>query len=260
MRLAISQLLLCLDKTTLLKDISFSLDAGSICAVVGPNGSGKTSLLRTISGEVGIGKGQVLLNGDDVHKMSMEERAMTLAVLPQASALAFPFTAREVVAMGRIPHGTSRKKDIELADKVLLEMGLMTLSDRDYLTLSGGEKQRVQLARVFCQIWDVQPTACLLLDEPTAALDLAHQLALFGILRRLANSGASILVVLHDINLAMRFADQVLLLNDGAVLSSGEPADVLNVSNIREAFGVDPGIFPTDDSGRPFIIARTKVN
>jgi len=260
LRLAIRQLSWCLGGTTLLKDISLGLDAGSICAIVGPNGSGKTSLLRIASGEVSIEEGQVLFEGNDIHKMSLEERAMSLAVLPQASALEFPFAVKEVVAMGRIPHETSHKVDVGLVDEVLGEMGLMTFSARDYLTLSGGEKQRVQIARVLCQIWDVQQNACLLLDEPTAALDLAHQLALFGTLRQLAESGASVLVVLHDINLAMRFSDQVLLLNDGVVLASGDPANVLNEQNIGDAFGVDPVIYPTEKPDRPFILARTKVD
>jgi iron complex transport system ATP-binding protein len=253
--ISISNLCYRIGDAILLDDISVEIKKGLIVAVVGPNGSGKTSLTKVTSGEVRASSGSVSVAGQDIQSLSLEERARRLAVLPQESALDFPFTVQEVVQMGRIPHLTSMETNWQIVEEVLLEMQLEQLRLRIYPTLSGGEKQRVQIARVLSQVWDVREQACLFLDEPTAPLDLSHQIALFNTLARLRNDGLTVLVVLHDINLALRYAEQVVLLSSGHLQASGAPLDVLNEGNLQDAFNVSIEIFPTSDARRPFILA-----
>jgi iron complex transport system ATP-binding protein len=254
--ISISNLCYRIGAAILLDDISVEIKKGLITAVVGPNGSGKTSLTKVTSGEVRASSGSVTVEGQDIQSLSLEERARRLAVLPQESALDFPFTVQEVVQMGRIPHLTSMETNWQIVEEVLLEMQLEQLRLRIYPTLSGGEKQRVQIARVLCQVWDVREHACLFLDEPTAALDLSHQIALFNTLVRLRNDGLTVLVVLHDINLALRYAEQVVLLSSGHLQASGAPLDVLNQANLQDVFNVRIEMFATSDASRPFILAR----
>ncbi len=258
MSIVISNLSYVIEESQLLKDISVTVQGGSIVAVVGPNGSGKTSLLKAVNGESAASAGRVLVDDDDVHSMSLQQRAIRFGILPQQADLDFPFHVVEVVQMGRIPHQTSMQANQEVVDEVMGEMRLQNIRDRVYLTLSGGEKQRVQIARVLSQIWDVRDGACLFLDEPTAALDLSHQLALFRTLESIAEMGTTVMVVLHDVNLALRFAHQVLLLSKGRLLTSGAPLDVLTPETMRDAFEVDTELFPTNDPARPFILTSSR--
>ncbi len=256
MSIAITDLSYGIDGASLLSDINLNVEQGSIVAIVGPNGSGKTSLLRAASGEVAPTSGQVELNGNNVFAMHPGMRALRYGVLPQEANLDFPFTVEEVVQMGRIPHLTTMRENNSIVEEVLAEMELQDIRHRIYPTLSGGEKQRVQIGRVFCQIWGARNDACLFLDEPTAALDLAHQISLFKTIRQISNLGATVMVVLHDINLAFRFAEHVVLLSHGRVLASGTPLEVFSVENMRTAFLVEVEIFETNDPKRPFLIAR----
>ncbi|MBQ63102.1 MAG: heme ABC transporter ATP-binding protein [Gammaproteobacteria bacterium] len=258
MSIVISNLSYVIEESQLLKDISVTVQGGSIVAVVGPNGSGKTSLLKAVNGESAASAGRVLVDDDDVHSMSLQQRAIRFGILPQQADLDFPFHVVEVVQMGRIPHQTSMQTNQEVVDEVMGEMRLQNIRDRVYLTLSGGEKQRVQIARVLSQIWDARDGACLFLDEPTAALDLSHQLALFRTLESIAEMGTTVMVVLHDVNLALRFAHQVLLLSKGRLLTSGAPLDVLTPETMRDAFEVDTELFPTNDPARPFILTSSR--
>ncbi len=243
----------------LLADVSLRVEAGSLVVVLGPNGSGKTSLLRAASGELVPHSGCVEFCGVDLQTLSLERRAERIGVLPQNSALDFPFQVQEVVQMGRIPHLTEMRIHQRVVEEVLDEMQLQDIRHRIYPTLSGGEKQRVQIARVLCQIWDVMEHACLLLDEPTSALDLSHQLSLLKTLEYCARRGVTALIVLHDVNLALRFAEQVVLLSEGRVLDSGNPARVLSVENMRQAFQVEVSIHPGDTPERPYILVREPV-
>jgi iron complex transport system ATP-binding protein len=256
MSIAISDLFYSVDGVSLLRNISLEVESGSIVAIVGPNGSGKSSLLKAACGEVAIQQGMVEIHGKSIASMHLAERALGFGVLPQEANLDFPFTVEEVVQMGRIPHLASMYENKVILEDVLKEMELQDIRDRIYPTLSGGEKQRVQIGRVFCQIWGAREDACLFLDEPTAALDLAHQIALFKSIRKVAKLGATVMVVLHDINLALRFAEHVVLLESGRVLSSGPPLEVFSAENMNAAFDVEVEIFTTDDPMRPFLIAR----
>jgi heme transport system ATP-binding protein len=254
----ISDLTYIVDDSVLLQGISIEVMQGSIVAIVGPNGSGKTSLLKVVNGEATASHGSVFVEGEDVYSLSRRARAGRFGILPQEAALDFPFRVEEVVQMGRIPHLTTMNINHTVVDEVIAEMQLQGVRDRIYLTLSGGEKQRVQIARVLSQIWDNREHACLFLDEPTAALDLSHQLSFFRTLRHIAENGTTVLVVLHDVNLALRFARQVVLLSAGRVLASGAPLDVLTRDNMREAFAVDIDMFATTDPARPFIQTRVE--
>jgi iron complex transport system ATP-binding protein len=237
----------------ILQGVDFTLAAGEVIAVLGTNGAGKSTLMATLTGELGAQAGSVALDGRPLASWSASERARRLAVLPQTSTLAFPFVCEEVVSMGRMPHDTGMERDRQIIDLALAAADATHLRSRDYLTLSGGERQRVHLARVLAQIWDV-PDACLLLDEPTASLDLAHQQMALAQARSVAGRGGAVLVILHDLNLAARFADRILLLDRGRMLALGSPWQVLEAERIHSVFGVTVHVQPHPLQDCPLLI------
>ncbi|SDS91953.1 iron complex transport system ATP-binding protein [Halopseudomonas xinjiangensis] len=220
-----------------LSNVSFSLRAGEVLAVLGGNGSGKSSLLATLAGDIRPASGELRLDDQALGRVPPAVRACRLAMLPQASTLAFSFRAREVVALGRLPHRSGAAVDREIVAAAMVQADALHLAERNYLHLSGGEQQRIHLARVLAQIWDA-PQPCLLMDEPTAALDIAHQHLTLEAARRVAQRGGVALVALHDLNLAARYADQVLLLDQGRVAALGTPWEVLQADRIRDVYGV----------------------
>ncbi|MGB1140991.1 MAG: heme ABC transporter ATP-binding protein [Halioglobus sp.] len=240
----------------LLEGIDLSVKPGEVTAVLGPNGAGKTSLLRVLCGELLPMAGDVSLAGEPIGHWSSVERARRLAVLPQHSLLDFPFFGEEVVMLGRTPHDTGREHDEAVVRQALEAVDGTHLARRVYTHLSGGEKQRIQLARVLAQVWEPVAGAerFLVLDEPTSSLDLAHQRLTLATVRRLAERGVGILVVLHDLNLAARCADTLVLLQCGRMAFAGAPADVLTVDNIQQVFDVQAsiGVHPVD--GSPLVI------
>ncbi|MFT5560346.1 MAG: iron complex transport system ATP-binding protein [Candidatus Azotimanducaceae bacterium] len=219
-------------------DLNIEFQSGALHVLLGANGAGKTTLLRCLSGELSPTTGQVLLDGRSLADYSLLEKAHRIAVLPQKSVLDFPFLAREVVAMGRYAFLENAASVKSLLKEVAEATQAVDLLDQYYTTLSGGEQQRVQLGRVLVQLWDHLPEAVYLLDEPSAPLDLAHQIGLFVLLRKLASTGATVIVSTHDLNVAANFADNLLLLRDGQLLASGEPRSVLSAANIEKAYGV----------------------
>jgi iron complex transport system ATP-binding protein len=228
---------------TLLDDVSLAVERGEVVALLGPNGAGKSTLLRALCGELSPAAGDVHLEGRSLSGWSPRERAARLGVLPQASRLVFPFTAEQVALLGRTPHVARREsaRDREIAGLALRRAGVGALARRDYLRLSGGEQQCVQLARVLAQVWDApaQGSRYLLLDEPTASLDLRLQHALLGLTRQLAGQGFGLLVSLHDLNLAAQYADRIALLCGGRLLADGAPPQVLSAERIRRVWGVE---------------------
>ena len=221
--------------------------------VLGTNGAGKSTLLGTLTGELAPAAGEVRLAGRALPDWPLGERARRLAVLPQASSLAFAFTVCEVVAMSRMPHHTGVQIDQRIIQEAMHAADVAHLASRSYLKLSGGERQRVHLARVMAQIWE-SDQACLIMDEPTASLDLAHQQLILEQARRIASQGGAVLVVLHDLNLAARYADRILLLDRGGRVALGTPWDVLQAERIEQVFGVSVQVtrHPAQDS--PLII------
>ena len=224
----------------LLRNISLEVEAGAVTAIVGPNGAGKSSLLKVLTGEITATRGDVYLNQRELTHWPLLDRAQMLAVLPQHTLLNFPFTADEVVGLGRIPHQTGVTKDNQIITQALDLVDASYLQKRFYTQMSGGEKQRVQLARVLAQIW--QPSdhgeQFLVLDEPTSAFDLSHQQLTLDIVRQLAERGVGVLMVVHDLNLAARCADNLVVFDGGVIAAQGKPKDILSEQLIDKVFGV----------------------
>lgn len=224
----------------ILNDVSLGIEAGKVVAVVGPNGAGKSTLLKVLSGDLIPTSGGVWMNDQPIAAWDKRLRAQHRAVLPQSSSLAFAFTALEIVLMGRTPHiiGAERPQDAEIACEALEAAGVLHLQDRLYPTLSGGEQQRVHLARVLAQIWAGDQPRYLLLDEPTNNLDLAHQHTTLEVACAFARRGVGVLAILHDLNLAAQYADHILVLKNGAMLASDTPNNVLTPAIIQQAFDI----------------------
>jgi iron complex transport system ATP-binding protein len=239
------------DRKHLLSSVDMVLEPGQVVSIIGPNGAGKSTMLRLMSGELEPNAGTATLDGVPISGYDPEELAGRRAALPQRSLLDFPFMVADVIEMGRIPHLTGHANDRQIVGEVVDALDLALLEDRIYTTLSGGERQRVQLARVLSQLWDRLEGSYLLFDEPTAPLDLAHQLGFLQLVRDLARQGAACLLVMHDLNLAARFSDAIVLLTGGRVLASGTPIVVMTKDNIGDAFGVEAEVGMIGES--PFI-------
>ena len=222
-----------------LRDVSMTLNKGEIVALLGANGAGKSTLVRALNGTVPITSGEVLVDGRPLAKLSRREIALRIAVVAQENETRFPVTVLEFVLSGRFVHGGAfgweTPLDIEFARSALAECDLSSFEDRLMNHLSGGERQRVVLARSLGA-----GTSILLLDEPTANLDLAHQAMMFRLVRnRCSGCGSSAVVITHDLNLASEFADRILLLKDGRIEASGGPREVLSAENVRDVFGIN---------------------
>jgi iron complex transport system ATP-binding protein len=244
----------------LLAGVAAAFMPGRVTAIIGPNGAGKTTLLRVLSGEIAPTRGEARLDGECLRSFSAAALAQRRAVVPQASAVAFPFTVREVVLLGvTVPgFGLADTAARVQADKALDDMDLLAFADRLYPTLSGGERQRVHVARALCQL-AVAPlhrteTRCLLLDEPTASLDLAHQGQVLAAMRRQADHGYIVLTILHDLNLAAALADHLVLLAGGRVMAAGPPRDVLQDELLTASYGCRVMANRIPDDGRPFVL------
>lgn len=243
--------------TRLVDAVDFQLAPGECVALMGPNGAGKSTLLKLLSGDLKPRSGSVSLNGRPLDGWRQHERARMRAVLPQHLDLAFPFTAFEVAMLGRIPHhaGAPGPQDHAVVNEVMALLDAAGFADRPYTRLSGGERARVQLARVFAQIWDERPEGprYLLLDEPTAPLDIAHQLELMAHLRKLAGRNIGVLIIVHDLNLAAAHVDRIMLLRNGRVLHAGRVEAVLTPQTLHEVFDVHARVLATGADATPLI-------
>jgi iron complex transport system ATP-binding protein len=239
----------------LLDRVSLALAPGRITALVGPNGAGKSTLLRILSGELVPDSGHVAFHDRPLSAWPVAALARHRAVLPQESDLAFPFRVEEVVRLGRIPHpgGGDSSADHTLARAALTQVDLELFADRLYPTLSGGEKQRVHLARALAQLHpdpsSAPPAArALLLDEPTASLDLAHQHSVLSLARDLARrENVAVFAVLHDLNLALAYADDLLALVAGRMVAAGPISTTLTTALVREVFGIYATLYPAQN-------------
>jgi len=250
-----------LDGRTVLRDVDLQLAAGEVLAILGPNGAGKSTLLRVLARELSPTSGSVELNGRALDQWTAVELARQRAVLPQADSLRFAFEVQEVVRLGRYPwNGGTSDKEKQIVDHAMRAAGVEKFAARPYTSLSGGERARVQLARVFAQIWEPARRGAqfLLLDEPTASLDLAHQHEVLTAIRGFASRGAGIALALHDLNLASRYADRVLLMKHGEVDSIGDAREVLTAENIGRVFDVDVDLFRNERSEHPWIASRRR--
>ena len=239
---------------TLLSDINLTLKPGEVVTVLGPNGAGKSTLMKIINGERKPTTGDVFLNGRN--DWPLNEQALMLGVLPQSSSLSFPFTVEEVVSLGRIPCATDRMENLRIVSDALKKVDGLYLKDRHYTTLSGGERQRIHMARVLTQIWDECPLGqrYLLLDEPTSALDPAHQQLTLKMARQEADNGMGVLVILHDLNLAARYSDRILILNQGSIAAEGSPRAVLTPEIIYSVFDIDVSVSDHPSYNCPLVV------
>jgi len=247
----------------LLDNVSFSLQAGEVLAVIGPNGAGKTSLLKVLSGEPVSGQltqeGEVAYADRLLKAWPQDHRAQQLAILPQLSLLNFPYTVEEVVQLGRTPHATGKQVDREIVTSVIQRLDLQALRSSLYTELSGGEKQRTQLARTLAQISFPEAAGdpaqrYLLLDEPTASLDLGHQQQLMQLIRDLAEQGVVVVMIVHDVNLAARYADKLLALQSGKVLAFGAASEVVTEAVMQVLYQVDVKVIQHPETGKPVVL------
>ena len=231
-----------IDRKPILRDCSLALTPGRFTAVVGPNGAGKSTLLRILSGEDRPTRGQVQLNRQPIAAYDSRALSRLRAVLPQHTTVNFPFTVEQVIEIGRYAHRSRVVENERIISEVMQRTGLDRFSGRVYQTLSGGEQQRVQMARVMAQLWDdayqgpKSTSKYLLLDEPTSSLDLAQQQVLLGLAKDLCQRSLGVLAILHDLNLAIQYADDILFLKDGRPVAYGPREAVVTQEIIEETF------------------------
>lgn len=235
-----------------LDGVDLGFEAATLTAIVGPNGAGKSTLLRCLAGLVAPSGGRVTIDGVDLRTLDRAAIARRIAVVPQAVETIFPFSVREIVALGRTarlgPLSTPGAADIAAVDRALADLGLLELADRRIDEVSGGERQRAVLAMALAQEGDV-----LLLDEPTVHLDPAHQRATLELIRRLARyRSVAALAVLHDLNLASALADRVIAMSGGRVVADGPALEVVSAANVASVFG--PGLVVGTRDGVPFVL------
>ena len=242
-----------------LKEVTLQIEPGEILGIVGPNGSGKTSLLKLLAKLAIPQQGNLALFGTSLTGLSQEETARIVAFVPQESAQMFPFTVAETVLMGRFPHrrrtrwnlgfGWEDQEDCAVAAQAMATMDIAHLAPRAVTDLSGGERQRTMIARALAQAPRI-----LLLDEPTAFLDLQHQIEICSALRRLKDErGLTVVIVSHDLNLASQYCDRVAMLKEGSVCAVGTPSEVMSVEILREVYGCDVLVDLHPESGLPRI-------
>jgi len=225
---------------TLLAGVTARLLPGRVCAILGPNGAGKSTLLSLLSGQRRPTHGQVTLDDESVARHSAAALALRRAVMPQESSVAFDFNAEEIVTLGRLPHQLAPEaNEAQIVADAMALTDVTVLAPRIINTLSGGEKARVHLARALAQVWRPLPDGAgrwLLLDEPTAALDVAHQHSTMALVRRWAAQGVGVVAVLHDLNLALRYADEAIVLCNGRLVAHGPSMQVLQPSLVSEVW------------------------
>jgi iron complex transport system ATP-binding protein len=235
----------------ILSNVDLEISSGQITTMIGPNGAGKSSLLKILAGELRADSGELLLNEREISKWSPSELATVRAVVPQSPSLGFDFLVYEVVHLGLAKSGAE-----DLVSQAISDVGLQAQTQQKYTSLSGGEKQRTHLARALVQIRSC-PTSSprfLLLDEPTASLDLIHTEGLMHGLASLCKTGVGVFMIVHDVNLASVWSDHLVLLTDGAVVSDGVPDVVITSENLEKCFSVEANIIAHPQSGRPVVL------
>ncbi|MCA8930855.1 MAG: ABC transporter ATP-binding protein [Rhodospirillaceae bacterium] len=236
---------------TILDGVTLAIRPGELLGIVGPNGSGKTTLVRALAGLQPLAGGRVALDGTGVERWQRHKLAARLAYLPQGHRIEWPVTVRRVVELGRIPHTRAWHRptadDHRAVDTAIGRTGVAHLAGRSCTTLSGGEQARVMLARVLAV-----EASIMLADEPVAALDPRHQIAIMEILHRAAAAGDGVAVVMHDLALASRYCDRVVVLADGRIVADGPPDEALTVATVRDAYGVQALEFT--HNGRRFVV------
>lgn len=243
-----------------IRGISLSLQEGAFLGLIGPNGCGKSTLIRAVSGVLDLTEGLIRLDGEQLSGLSRQEIARSIAVLPQDASCAFPFSVREIVTMGRYPH-MGRFQSLGPADEEIVEEALvltdtLRLEGRSITALSGGERQRAMVARALAQ----RPKL-LLLDEPTSHLDINHQVEVFDLLQHLnREQGLTLICVTHDLNYAAEYCDRLLLMSEGAICACGRPEEVVTAETIARVYGVEVVVELSGFGGRPRVTPRSRLH
>ncbi|ARX88519.1 MULTISPECIES: ABC transporter ATP-binding protein [Streptomyces] len=246
---------------TVIDDLDVAIPPGVITTIIGPNGCGKSTLLRTLSRLLKPTKGSVVLDGDDIAKLRTKDVAKKLGLLPQAPVAPEGLTVSDLVARGRHPHQSWLRQwssdDAAVVERALAMTGVADLADRPVDSLSGGQRQRVWISMTLAQGTDL-----LLLDEPTTYLDLAHAVDVLDLVDDLHESGCAVVMVLHDLNLATRYSDNLIVMREGSILAQGHPRDVMTAELLEEAFGLRAKVIDDPVGNRPLIvpIGRTHVS
>lgn len=260
MSLVASHISLSLSSKTILRDVSLSLKKGVFTSIVGPNGAGKSSLLKILSGDTKPTEGNVRMMEKALSSYSPKELAVLRAVLSQQLTVSFPFSVEEVIELSLHFHRLTRVEMNMIVNNVLKETGVDHLKGRLYPTLSGGESQRVQLARALAQIWEntLHPRF-LMLDEPTNNLDLTHQHAIMYVARNMLKKNLGVLAIVHDLNLAAQYSDEIIFMKQGIIFAKGSPHDVMTREIIEDVFEHPVNVF-YDDEERPFVMPLPHPN
>ncbi|MDX3978185.1 heme ABC transporter ATP-binding protein [Shinella sp.] len=258
--IAAKNLTVSLSGKTIVHSVTLEAKAGQLTAIVGPNGSGKTTTMKALAGEL-PSKGEITINGHALHALEPWQLAVKRAVLPQAATIAFPFTVREIVRLGLTVGPNRHAEHIDaITSEALAAVDLSGFAGRFYQELSGGEQQRVQLARVLSQIWEpvLDGEPCfLMLDEPVSALDIRHQLTIMQLARRYCENGGGVIAVMHDLNLTAMFADHMVMMRAGRIERSGPPAGVMTDDAMEAVFGCRMRINGVPATGVPFVLPHT---
>ena len=260
MKIKVKEVMFLYSSVPVLKDISLELAESEVLGIVGPNGSGKTTLIRCMNNILKPRQGSIIINGNEIRGLSRMEIARHIGYVPQSSEHFFPTTVFDTVLMGRRPHASwrSSEHDLDKVIEILELLGLEDLALRNFGELSGGQQQKVLIARALAQETDI-----ILLDEPTSNLDIRHQLEVMHIIKSLVSErGISTVMAIHDLNLALRYADRVIVLNGGHIIAAGDPVSVFTPETIASVYGVEAKI--SNDNGRPYImpvrsIIKTKL-
>jgi iron complex transport system ATP-binding protein len=250
MNLIAKSVSVCIDDKDILREIDLNIENQEIVGLLGPNGSGKSTLLKSIYRILKPDAGFISLNDQDIYQLSSREAARRMSVVRQESPVEFDFTVREMVMMGRFPHKSflqsDTKKDEEIVQQALFDVGMNDFAERSYMTLSGGEKQRVLIARALAQ-----QARFLVLDEPTNHLDIHYQLLIMDIVK---SSNITVFAALHDLNVAAAYCDRLYIMKSGQIVAAGNPAEVLHPDLIRDVFEVDCEVSIHPVTGRPHIV------
>ena len=233
-----------LNKREILKNISIEVNEKEILSIIGPNGAGKSTLLKSLAGDINPINGNIFYDERNINQIDIQERAFTRSVMSQLQPIAFDFSVKEIVEMGWIDRGESEYayQFDDAVNEVIYKCGVRDLIDRNFNTLSGGEQRRIHFARTLLQLWrpsNSNDPKYLFLDEPTANLDLTYEIKLLNIVKEVAQEGAGVILVLHDLNLAAKFSDKVAILKDGSLIDIGLPKDVLKSALLSDIYEIE---------------------
>lgn len=257
--LSINNLYFSYSKKEVLENINIDIDKGTFLSIIGPNGSGKTTLLKNIVNLLSPSKGNVKLYKEDMKNIKYKDLAKKVAVVHQSNNIGFNFSVKDTVIMGRFPYlrrfQNETKEDYEITEKAMKATGIYELKDRSILNISGGELQRVMIARAL-----VQEPEILILDEPISNLDLMYQISILDICKNLnQKENLTVICILHDINLAARYSDTILMLEEGKIHSIDSPKKVITKENIKEVYQIDVDVMKIENTDIPYIIPSISI-